>query len=797
MQALEDPPLPEELQHVPRDVLEAYVVARLRSHIRARGQALGLPPETVQALLGGDEVAPEGGGAAAPPSPARRGGSSGPSPNAAPASSSGSRGERQGAATGAAGAAAAPASKTLVFFHDCQRLGCADAACTLCANNPQRKCGADFFQHKYFQGSPLVAACGAPLCVAVCNAADGVPVSPAELPPGAQLEMFLLNNRLYEQEGAGPDPGTDRLHAAQLLRNAKGSHLLLCSSGPGVEQLPSGVVHAALGGSSTVQLPELRVDGSSEGLLGSKLWGYRLAVRVVDACGAPLHSIQPALSPQFIVTTTRVKGNVKPTVPLTTDPVGKLSGIGDRMAGKLGQAGEILAGLEGLAIPQGGAITTVGEYRTLVLSVEGQPKLCDRLIAALGLQKGWPEARQHALSAVQPDFLVRVWWADPHLTSGLLFSANLGTPQLQQPIAIGNSAEGGTLAVTSLAGAPTPADVQMWRQQAHACWVLPGHPGWGMLAVEGHTLESALVEGAGQALLPAELVQPCRQAVAARLAAMPPPEQLIPQALPGLPLEAAAAMAQGAMPAGAAAPMAPPPAGPAASPCAAAPPAAQPLPPAALPAVPTLDQEALPSPYETAMRLPSLPLLGKEPFGSLPKARRGAWRERGEVQAMESLSRLLFSDASLLPALGQLAERKAAAGEGVGGGGGAGEEQPSILMQLLMSLEQHHMAGEAGVPAEMAAAAAATPPDSPFDPAGLPDQPSWIPAGLFSLREGSGDAMAISRHTSKERQQGGGGRGGRAAAGHGGGGGGAHGSGQGVQLEEPPEHLLASMSLDK
>lgn len=49
----------------------------------------------------------------------------------------------------------------------------------------------------------------------------------------------------------------------------------------------------------------------------------------------------------------------------------------------------------------------VGEYRALVLSVEGQPKLCDRLIAALGLQKGWPEARQHALSAVQPDFLVR------------------------------------------------------------------------------------------------------------------------------------------------------------------------------------------------------------------------------------------------------------------------------------------------------------------------------------------------------------------------------------------------------
>lgn len=48
----------------------------------------------------------------------------------------------------------------------------------------------------------------------------------------------------------------------------------------------------------------------------------RLAVRVVDASGAPLRSLEPALSPQFIVTTTRVKGNVKPAVPLTTDPGG-------------------------------------------------------------------------------------------------------------------------------------------------------------------------------------------------------------------------------------------------------------------------------------------------------------------------------------------------------------------------------------------------------------------------------------------------------------------------------------------
>lgn len=45
-------------------------------------------------------------------------------------------------------------SHTLPFNASIRRrLGCADPSCTLCANNPQRKCGADFFQHKYFQAS--------------------------------------------------------------------------------------------------------------------------------------------------------------------------------------------------------------------------------------------------------------------------------------------------------------------------------------------------------------------------------------------------------------------------------------------------------------------------------------------------------------------------------------------------------------------------------------------------------------------------------------------------------------------
>lgn len=48
--------------------------------------------------------------------------------------------------------------------------------------------------------------------------------------------MFLLNNRLYEQEGAGPDPEADRLHAARLLRNAKASMAAVCAATLALQQ---------------------------------------------------------------------------------------------------------------------------------------------------------------------------------------------------------------------------------------------------------------------------------------------------------------------------------------------------------------------------------------------------------------------------------------------------------------------------------------------------------------------------------------------------------------------------------
>lgn len=49
----------------------------------------------------------------------------------------------------------------------------------------------------------------------------------------------------------------------------------------------------------------------------------------------------------------------------------------------------------------------VADFRGLVAATDRSPKLAERVIAALGLQKGWEDARRHALVAVQPDFLLR------------------------------------------------------------------------------------------------------------------------------------------------------------------------------------------------------------------------------------------------------------------------------------------------------------------------------------------------------------------------------------------------------
>ena len=105
---------------------------------------------------------------------------------------------------------------------------------------------------------------------------------------------------------------------------------------------------------------------------------------------------------------------------------------------------------------------------------------------------------------------------------------------------------------------------------------------------------------------------------------------------------------------------------------------------------------------------------------------------------MESLSQLLFSDASLLPSLTQLAEHRAAHGGG-GSGGVAGalgmvpeeqQEQPSLLVQLLRDFEQQQGPQFGGCGGGGAGGSEA----GLFDAHGvLRHEPSWIPTAMFTV----------------------------------------------------------------
>lgn len=61
----------------------------------------------------------------------------------------------------------------LVFRHDCLSLGCLDPQCSLCENNPNRRCDVNF-DRKYLVNDPLKAKCRATIRVEVVDRVTGV-----------------------------------------------------------------------------------------------------------------------------------------------------------------------------------------------------------------------------------------------------------------------------------------------------------------------------------------------------------------------------------------------------------------------------------------------------------------------------------------------------------------------------------------------------------------------------------------------------------------------------------------------
>ena len=81
-----------------------------------------------------------------------------------------------------------------------------------------------------------------------------------------------------------------------------------------------------------------------------------------------------------------------------------------------------------------GCLCAVGQFRDLIREADRDRMLCDTLKKVLKLTKGWDAAREHALSAVNTDNRMRIWYKDDSMLTGLLFRCNLGNVDLENPV---------------------------------------------------------------------------------------------------------------------------------------------------------------------------------------------------------------------------------------------------------------------------------------------------------------------------------------------------------------------------
>ena len=76
----------------------------------------------------------------------------------------------------------------------------------------------------------------------------------------------------------------------------------------------------------------------------------------------------------------------------------------------------------------------MGQFRDLIREADRDRMLCDTLKKVLKLTKGWDAAREHALSAVNTDNRMRIWYKDDSMLTGLLFRCTLGNVDLENPV---------------------------------------------------------------------------------------------------------------------------------------------------------------------------------------------------------------------------------------------------------------------------------------------------------------------------------------------------------------------------
>ncbi|CAK0787075.1 hypothetical protein CVIRNUC_010291 [Coccomyxa viridis] len=377
----------------------------------------------------------------------------------------------------------------LIFRHDCLSLGCLDAHCELCRQTPHRRCRTTF-AGKYLSGDTLKAKCGAVIRMEVVDKRTGDPI-PGHLVRDMRIEVCILDCKAYEElMETGEVEAWPNIDSCVILTGSQGKGLL--NPGPGEELSDDKKIQIQLQeGEASLQCSIL---GSSIALLSGQKPAFRLLARAISlATGQPVPHIKPAVSEAFVVATPRVKSAQKPDIPHIDEHVSKVECIGVKTQQKLldikGAAAAV--GIQDLNVIHN-SITTVGQFKELVLSAERDQPLQEHLRKVLNLTaKGWEEAARHALRAVSTDNRMRMWLADDAASTGLLFRCTRGRIALDNPVGLLQKVgmEGANevrMEATPVASLQT-LEKQFMAQLQHKAaetWNYPGHPGWSIWGMD-------------------------------------------------------------------------------------------------------------------------------------------------------------------------------------------------------------------------------------------------------------------------------------------------------------------------
>lgn len=383
-----------------------------------------------------------------------------------------------------------PRQLHLRFRHECMHHGCVDEGCSLCRNNPKRRCLSNFCQ-RYFVNDTLQAKCGAPIKLELVDVrSESVFTSSI---PGLKVHFCGIDGHafdmmVYEHQGISHD----QIKGCFILSNNKGESLLAPANRPR-EASPDLITMQLNEGSSN--LPDAVWTDSSEALLSGRKPPLRLyAFATTDDTK---YSIVPAVSEPFCVATRRAKTSEKAEFPFYTDSVSKLKHMGRETVKKLAdlRASEKAFDVS-LDVPYT-SIQTVGEFCELVLLANKDSALRSKLQCMLKLNDDkWAETSAHALKSIIPDNMLRVWQPDPHVLQDyrLLFACHCAKVDMTLPIAVSylstECIENETIVKFERL---CRQQQDLIRSQRHAwmqAWHSTGHPGWSMHGLETDYLVS-------------------------------------------------------------------------------------------------------------------------------------------------------------------------------------------------------------------------------------------------------------------------------------------------------------------